>query len=190
DMKTRHRSKAIRIITKTLFEISPWEAEHAKRVSLLGNKIGKALNLPKSDLKELTEAGFCHDIGKVTIRENLLLKKQSLTNEDYENIRRHPETGYRILSSSNETADLADYVLSHHEWWNGGGYPQGLDGIKIPVQSRIIAIAEAYDYLTNRPGGRRPFSKRRAFAELRKGSGKQFDPEIFRLFAAEVFPEL
>ncbi|HRX42576.1 MAG TPA: diguanylate cyclase [Clostridia bacterium] len=190
DMKTRHRSKAIRIITKTLFEISPWEAEHAKRVSLLGNKIGKALNLPKSDLKELTEAGFYHDIGKVTIRENLLLKKQSLTNEDYENIRRHPETGYRILSSSNETADLADYVLSHHEWWNGGGYPQGLDGIKIPVQSRIIAIAEAYDYLTNRPGGRRPFSKRRAFAELRKGSGKQFDPEIFRLFAAEVFPEL
>ncbi|MBN1623927.1 MAG: diguanylate cyclase [Clostridia bacterium] len=188
--KSKHRSKAIKIITKTLFEISPWEKGHAERVSLLCQKIGKALNLTKKDLKELASAGFFHDIGKVTIREDILIKKQSLTKEETENLNRHPETGYRILSSSNDTADLADYVLHHHENWNGSGYPQGLSNIKIPLQSRIIAIAESYDYLTNKPNNRHSYSKRRAFAEIRKNSGKQFDPEIIRIFTSEVFPGL
>ena len=181
---------ALKIITKTLFEISPWEREHAERVSLLCHKIGKALNLTKKDLKDLSMAAFYHDICKVTVREDLLTKRKALNNEEAEYIKRHSETGYRILSSSNETADLADYVLHHHENWNGSGYPQGLANIKIPLQSRIIAIAEAYDYLTNKPNDNRSYSKRRAFAELRKSSGMQFDPEIFKIFAAEVFPEL
>jgi len=188
--KPKLRSKAIKIISDALFETSPWEMEHAKRVSGLCQKIGKAMKMPKSDLKELTEAGFYHDIGKIAVREDLLLKKQNLSKAEMENIRRHSETGYRILSSSNDTADLADYVLSHHESWNGSGYPMGLSGIRIPVQSRIIAIAEAYDFLTNKPGGKRSFSKRRAFAELRKGSGSQFDPQLVSMFANDVLPGL
>lgn len=190
EVKTKTRTKAIKIIAEDLFNTYEWERGHAKRVSMLCRNIGKAMKLPKADLSDLTEAGYYHDIGKVAVRENLLFKKKNPNKEEMGNIIRHPETGYRILSSSNDTAELAEYVLSHHEAWNGTGYPRGLSGIKIPVQSRIMAIAEAYDYMTNRPNGRRPLSKRRAFAELRKGSGKMFDPDIVNVFAAEVYPKL
>lgn len=188
--KVKYRARAIKIITKVLFESNEWEKGHAKRVSEICEAIGKAMNLPKAEIKKLSYAGFYHDIGKVTIRDELLYKDNGLSEEDYENIRRHPETGYRILSSTNKTAELADYVLHHHEYWNGKGYPAGYENVEIPLFSRIIAVAESYDFLTNRPGVKRSYTKRRAFAEIRKGEGRQFDPEIVKIFAVEVFPLL
>ena len=127
-----------------------------------------------------------HDIGKIALDENLLNKPGKLTEDEWKEIKRHPEIGYRILSTVNDMADMASYVLYHHDRWDGQGYPKGLKGDEIPFMSRIITIADAYDAMTSDRSYRSALPKEVVIAELQKNSGIQFDPELIRVFIEEV----
>ena len=102
----------------------------------------EALGLPEHKIEELRSVGLLHDIGKIALDENILNKPGKLTDEEWKEIKRHPEIGYRILSTVNDMSEMAEYVLAHHERWDGKGYPRGLKGEEIPFASRIIAIAD------------------------------------------------
>jgi HD-GYP domain-containing protein (c-di-GMP phosphodiesterase class II) len=112
-----------------------------------------------------------------------------LTEAEYEEMKRHPQIGYRILSSTNEMSDLAFYTLCHHERWDGKGYPKGIKGVEIPMVSRIIAVADAYDAMTSERPYREPQSVQSAVSELQKFSGTQFDPDVVDVFVEKVIKE-
>jgi HD-GYP domain-containing protein (c-di-GMP phosphodiesterase class II) len=158
------------------------EQLHTERVSQYCEAIAIALNLSKKEIYDIRVAGSLHDIGKIMVPPDLLNKPGKLNDEEYEIIKRHPETGYQILKSVDEYAALAEYLLYHHERWDGKGYPAGLKGTEIPLPSRIIAVADAYEAMT----ARRPYQKTRtteeAKAELEKYAGTQFDPNIVKVF--------
>jgi HD-GYP domain-containing protein (c-di-GMP phosphodiesterase class II) len=107
------------------------------------------MGLPEPDIKKLKRAGYLHDIGKIVLEEQLLHKKP-FAEEDLEKMKQHPVVGYRILNLFDDTLDLAEPVYSHHERWNGTGYPRGLRGEEIPLLARILAVTETYDRVLNR----------------------------------------
>lgn len=180
------RGKTISVIMRTLYEKNLREEQHSHRVSLLCKSIGEALNLTEGKIEELKTVGLLHDIGKTALDEKVLNKPGRLTEDEWKEIRRHPEIGYRILSTVNDMADLANYVLHHHERWDGQGYPKGLKGEEIPFVSRIITIADAYDAMTSDRSYRSALAKEVVIAELQKNSGIQFDPELVRVFIEKV----
>lgn len=138
------RNQTIKIIMQTLHETNLQEKVHSERVSQLSRKIGEAMKLDKEVLKELEITGLMHDIGKIAIIEQILNKPGPLTEIEFEEVKRHPEISYHILKSVDIYTRLAEYVLSHHERWDGMGYPRGLSGEEIPLVARIITVADAY----------------------------------------------
>lgn len=180
------RSKTIGAIIQTLHEKNQREEEHSKRVSDYCEKLAKAMGFNDKDVAEMGSVGLLHDIGKIAIAEDLLNKPGKLTVEEMEEVRRHPEIGYRILSSVNDMSELSDYVLYHHERWDGGGYPRGLKGKYIPIQSRMIAIADSFDAMTSERSYKASMSKKEAIEELRKNAGSQFDPQMIPVFINKV----
>lgn len=183
------RGKTIYTIMAALHEKNPREEQHSHRVSELCEKMGLALGLQEDEIKELKTVGMLHDIGKVAIEEGILSKKDKLSAMEWEEIKRHPEIGYRILSTVNELSEMAEYVLAHHEKWDGSGYPKGLKGEEIPIQSRIIAIADAYDAMVSERSYRKALSKEYAINELKKGAGSQFCPFCVNVFIKNVVDE-
>ena len=176
------RSEMIHALMAALYEKNPREEQHCKRVSRLSQSLGQALGLTERDVKELEIIGLFHDIGKVSIPESILNKAGELTDHDWEQIRRHPEVGYRVLSNVHDMADIAEYVLAHHERWDGTGYPRGLIGEATPLQSRIIAVADAYDAMLSYRPYRSSLTQAEAVAELKRCAGTQFDPYIVDVF--------
>lgn len=172
------RSSFIKTLEKALWEKSHETKEHCQRLQEMAYKIGKSLNLTGSELDELTLLAALHDIGKITIPNSILDKPGKLTPEEWETIKNHPETGYRIALSSPELASVAEAILHHHEWWDGSGYPLGLKGEKIPLISRIIAITDTYDVMTNGRPYKKAVSKEEALAEIKRCAGTQFDPAL------------
>lgn len=175
-------SKTIEIIMNSLYEKSQREMLHSRRVGELCALIAKRLNFDNSEINKMRVAGFMHDIGKIGITDTILNKEGTLTQSEYNDIQRHSEVGYRILSSANEFSEIAQFVLFHHEKWDGTGYPKNLKGNEIPIQSRIIAIANAYVAMTSDRSYRFAKTKQEAFLEIQKYAGSQFDPEIAELF--------
>jgi diguanylate cyclase (GGDEF)-like protein/PAS domain S-box-containing protein len=180
------RGKTINAIISTLHEKNKREEAHSHRVSTLCKSMGKALNMSESEIQELKSVGLLHDIGKIAIEENILNKPSKLTDGEWEEIKRHPEIGYRILSTVNDMSEMSEYVLAHHERWDGNGYPKGLKGEKIPLQSRIISIVDTYDAMTSERSYRKALPEETALEELRKNSGSQFDPKLVMLFIEKV----
>ena len=148
--------------------------------------MGTALGLYDEEIDELNTVGMLHDIGKIAIEEKILNQPGSLTNEEWEEIKRHPEIGYRILSTVNDMSSMAEYVLAHHERWDGTGYPKGLKGEEIPVQARILALADAYDAMTSYRSYKNTLTEEEAMEELQKNSGTQFDPKLVSIFIKKV----
>lgn len=180
------RGKAIQTIVKTLYEKNKYEEYHSLRVSQLCQEMGIALKLPDREILELKNAGLMHDIGKIAIDEKILNKHGLLSEKELKEIKRHPEIGYRILSTVNDLADTANDVLAHHERWDGLGYPKGLKGEQIPLHARIIAIADVYDQMTNEHCCGSPYTPERALAVLSKNAGTLFDSDLVQIFIDKV----
>lgn len=183
---TSIRNKTISIIMNTLFEKSRRELEHSNRVSAIAAAIAKAMNLDTEQVNRIEVAGLLHDIGKIGIDEKILNKPGTLDSVERYEIMKHPESGWRILSNSDEFSDLADFILNHHEHYDGNGYPRRIKGDSIPIPSRIIAIADAYDAMTMDRPYRKAMSPEIALAEIRRHTGTQFDPNITEVFIAHV----
>ena len=123
-----------------------------------------------------------HDIGKIGISDQILNKPSALNEDELAIMRTHPEIGYRIAMASPDLAPIADLILTHHERWDGKGYPNQIAGEKIPLLSRILAVADAYDAMTEDRVYRKALPRERAIEEIRKNAGTQFDPQIAALF--------
>lgn len=182
------RSKTIDIIMNTLFEKSNRESLHSKRVSEICQIIASEMHLDKDEEGQIRIAGLVHDIGKIGIDEKILNKTGKLSDDEMTDIKKHPEIGWRILNSINEFSELANYVIAHHEKWDGSGYPKGLKGEEIPLQARIITVADAYDAMTSERSYRKSLSKEKVIEELEKCSGTQFDPQIIDIFLNRILP--
>lgn len=180
------RSKTIDTIMKTLYEKNMREEQHSHRVSTLCQSMGEVLGFPEHKIKELKTVGLLHDIGKIAIDEKILNKPDKLTTDEWLEIRRHSEIGYRILSTVNEMSEIAEYVLAHHEKWDGSGYPKGLKSNEIPLESRIITISDAYDAMTSERTYQPKMKVKDAVTELQKNAGIQFDPSLVMLFIEKV----
>ena len=177
------KSKTIDLIMNTLYEKNHRELLHSKRVSEICEYIAKGMNLSIDDVSQIKLAGLMHDIGKIGIDEKVLNSTGKLDDLEYKEIKRHPEISWRILSSCNEFSEIADFVLGHHERWDGQGYPKGLKAEAISLPARIICIADAYDAMTSVRTYKEILSEREAIEEIKRCAGKQFDPEIAKLFA-------
>ncbi|MFZ5975680.1 MAG: HD domain-containing phosphohydrolase [Bacillota bacterium] len=180
------RGQTVYTIINTLHEKNMREKQHSERVSKLCEMIGYAMALSEKGINEIRTAGLLHDIGKIAISEQVLNKSGKLTDDEWDEIKRHPEIGYRILSAVNDMTELAEHILSHHEHWDGTGYPKGLSGEKIPLHSRIIAVADAYDAMTSERPYREALTEEEAVREIIENAGTQFDPKIARLFVEKV----
>jgi len=168
----------ITTLGNTLREKSFETKEHTERLQKLAKKFAKKINLSASDMDNLKLITKLHDIGKVAIPERILKKPSKLSDEEWEIIKGHSESGYRIVKSIPKFASIADAVLSHHERWDGKGYPRGLKGEDIPFLARIISIIDAYDVMIHDRPYKRSVSKEEALEEIKRCAGNQFDPGL------------
>jgi diguanylate cyclase (GGDEF)-like protein/PAS domain S-box-containing protein len=182
---TRHG--IVDAIMKTLHNKNSSEEQHAKRVSVLCARLGEQLKLTRQQVDELQTLGLMHDIGKISVSNETLNKETPLTKPEWIEIKRHSEIGFKILSATNEYAQLAEHVLHQHERWDGTGYPKGLHGAEISIQSRVIAVADAYDAMTSERKYGKTMTHQEAMTELWRFSGIQFDPAVVAAFAKLEF---
>ena len=188
--KLRHgkimRNQTIELVLRKLNMRYDNEQIHTQRVAQYCEAIARAMQLPEKEMLQIKMAAELHDIGKITVAPGLLRKNEPLTRQEWEEIKRHPVTGYNILKGVEEHAALAEIVLHHHERWDGSGYPGRLKGTDIPLHSRIITVADAYEAMT----AKRPYqdvkSNDEAIAELIKYAGTQFDPDIVKVMVESV----
>jgi diguanylate cyclase (GGDEF)-like protein/PAS domain S-box-containing protein len=184
------RNQTIQAIHKTLTDKYELERTHSERVAKISRLIGESLGLNKDDLKELEMSGLFHDIGKISIPDYILYKPARLTKEEFEIIKEHTRNGFTILRAAGEYSDLAENALYHHEHYDGGGYPEGLKGEDIPLQARIICIADAYEAMTADRPYRKGMPKEKAVDELITYRGTQFDPKLVDVFIEKVLDKL
>lgn len=155
---------------------------HLDRLQQMVSNFAEQLGLGQSQITDLRLFAKFHDIGKAIVPDKIIFKPDTLTADEWIEMRRHPEVGYRICKSLPDLVPFPDWILKHHEWWNGTGYPLGLKGEEIPMECRILAIIDAYDAMTSSRPYRKVLSKAEAVAELRRGAGTQFDPGLVEKF--------
>lgn len=157
-------------------------SEHAQRLGKYGSEVSRRLEMTESFINKVVLLGEFHDIGKIGISDQILLKPGKLTPDEFEEMKKHSEIGYRIAKSLTDLEHVADLIYKHHEWFDGNGYPFGLSGINIPLECRIISVIDAYDAMVNDRTYRPALSKTEALEELIRYKGTQFDPEIVDIF--------
>ncbi len=176
------RSGAIETILTTLHEKHQETEIHSRRVSEISEKLASFSGIDRQGRMKVKTAGLLHDIGKIVIPEDILKKDGLLTKEEYELIKTHPEIGFRILNSSKDMRGVSEIVLNHHERWDGKGYPRGIKATEIPLESRIISIADAFDAMTSERTYRDTISNEEALIEIKNNAGTQFDPYLVEIF--------
>jgi len=181
------RSKKIKLnmieALKTQLEAKSIEtAMHSERMTGLAEKLGRFLKLSVAMVDELMLATSMHDIGMVSVDERIISKASKLTQEEYKEIMKHSEIGYHLLVATPSLAGIGEFVLAHHENFDGTGYPQGLKGLEIPLQARIISIIDSYESMTNDRPYRKAMSHEAAMQDLMAQSGKKYDPNLVMAF--------
>jgi putative nucleotidyltransferase with HDIG domain len=166
------------IIVHALDSHLGYHGGHSERVAQIANRVGRALNLGEARMERLHFAALLHDIGMLKID-----RSQQMSRKVCE---KHTLLGHRMLSRIRLWQDLGPIVLHHHEWYDGSGYPEGLAGEEIPLESRIIGLAEAFDTMTNAASYKEPISLEAAMREVKDGAGTQFDPKVAELFCRLV----
>jgi diguanylate cyclase (GGDEF)-like protein/putative nucleotidyltransferase with HDIG domain len=185
DDRAGEQLEAALLLAETLDLRDVATARHSETVGRYAERIAEELGLAPDHVERVRVAGVLHDIGKLGISDAVLLKPGRLDDAEWEEIRRHPELGARILEHAN-LRDIAAWVLAHHERIDGGGYPQGLAGDAIPLEGRILAVADAYEAMTADRPYRRALGEGDARAELRWGAGTQFDERVVEAFLRVV----
>lgn len=174
--------KTIKSIAQALDAKDKYTHGHSMRVTLYALALAKKMELPDNLLEEIETTGLLHDIGKIAIPEKILLKPGKLTEEEYDVIKTHPELGEKLVEGIEKLRLISAWLKSHHERYDGRGYPDGLAGEEIPISSRIIAIADTYDAMTSSRAYRAALSHEEAMTEIENCAGSQFDPIIAGLF--------
>ena len=166
---------------------------HNFRVTIIAVRLAEAVGLPAKAIQSLIKGALLHDVGKIGIRDKILLKPGRLTDEEYEVMKKHVRHGLDIVERSAWLKDATDVVGFHHEKYDGGGYHTALSGESIPVAARIFALADVFDALTSRRPYKEPFSLDKTMAILEEGRGTHFDPELldrFKEIAGELYDQL
>jgi len=155
---------------------------HSESVASYSIQIGKSLNLDEKQLDDLYWAAIMHDIGKIIVPSQILNKKDKLSDSEYKIIKEHSQVGYEIISQSDTLKEISEYILYHHERWDGMGYPNGLKGDEIPLLSQIICVADSWHAMTSERAYKKQLTKEEATDELLKNRGTQFSPMIVDVF--------
>ncbi|AOT71694.1 HD domain-containing phosphohydrolase [Geosporobacter ferrireducens] len=180
--------QTIEALVTTIEVKDPYTKGHSERVAKYSLLISNYLHIDNAGIIET--AALIHDIGKIGIPESILNKPGRLTEDEFSYIKQHPEIGYKILDMIEEFHEIKHIIRHHHEWFNGQGYPLGLSGEAIPLGARVIAVADAFDAMTSSRPYKPPSSASEALEEIRRMSGKQFDPSVVNAFLAVMNPSL
>lgn len=183
---------ALRALARTVDAKSSWTAGHSERVTGLALKTGRGMGMSQEDLDNPHRAGLLHDIGKIGVPQEILDKPGKFTEEEYRVMREHPVKGASILEPIEDYAEIIPLIRQHHEWFNGGGYPDGLKGEEITLGARILAVADVFDALISDRPYRAGLSLERVTSIMKEGVGTQFDPGVVDAFLTviEQSPEL
>jgi putative nucleotidyltransferase with HDIG domain len=171
--------QTIEALSKAVDARDPYTRNHSSRVSHIAEAMCGVMRLPESEIERIKWAGLLHDIGKIGIRDNVLLKEGPLDKNERILMNQHPTIGAEIVAPARQLSTEAPLIRAHHEWINGSGYPDGREALDIPLGARILTIADAYEAMTSsRPYRKIPLTHEQAVDQLEKFSGIQFDPEI------------
>jgi HD-GYP domain-containing protein (c-di-GMP phosphodiesterase class II) len=169
-------------ISKAIESRDPYARGHSARVTALADAVARWLGWSHDELRGLQIGGPLHDIGKLSVPGRILSKPGPLTAAERREIRKHPEAGARLIEPIESVHAAIPYVLHHHEQWDGSGYPHGLVGNEIPIEARVLAVADAFDAMTSHRPYRLPLDDERALGEIDRCAGAQFDPDVARAF--------
>jgi putative nucleotidyltransferase with HDIG domain len=171
--------QTIEALSKAVDARDPYTRNHSSRVSHIAEAMCRVMRLPENEIERIKWAGLLHDIGKIGIRDNVLLKEGPLDKHERILMNQHPTIGAEIVAPATQLANEAPLIRAHHEWFNGSGYPEGIEALDIPRGARILTIADAYEAMTSsRPYRKTPLTHEQAVGQLEKFSGIQFDPEV------------
>ncbi len=171
--------ETIHALSKAIDARDNYTRNHSTRVSRISEAMARVMRLPEPEIEKITWAALLHDVGKIGIRDHILLKEGPLDKAERTLMNQHPEIGAEIVEPATQLKGEAPLILAHHEWFNGSGYPKGIEALDIPLGARIMGIADAYEAMTSsRPYRKIPLTHEQAREQLEKFSGIQFDPKI------------
>lgn len=180
------KGSIIQAVKKMLSARDYYIGAHSERLQRLIAEFALAAGIPPAEIANIQLFAEFHDVGNIGIPDRILHKQEPLTQDEREQIQRHCEIGYRIAQATSDLLPISDWILKHHEWWNGKGYPLGIKGERIPLECRLLAIAIAYDAMTNGRLYRQAIPAEAAIEELERCAGTQFDPELVKIFIAVI----
>jgi HD-GYP domain-containing protein (c-di-GMP phosphodiesterase class II) len=175
-------TQTIGALAEAVDKRDPFTSKHSQRVRSISVDIGRQMRVSASELEALEWGGLLHDVGKIGVPDNVLLKQGKLTREERITMNAHPVLGAQIIGPVDRLAPELPVIRHHHEWYNGSGYPDRLMGDEIPKLARILHVADAFEAMTADRPYRKALSNDQALAELRKFAGVQFDPEVVDAF--------
>lgn len=183
---SRETRKTMEVISEIVDLRDVYTAQHSKRVAEYARMIAEEMNLSPEEVEQIYTAGMVHDLGKISVRDNVLLKPDALTDDEYALMKQHSKSGYEILKNLDMYKNGAIFVLMHHERVDGSGYPLGLHGSEIPLGAKIMAVADSYDAMTTDRPYRKAMDSNRAMKILRENAGSQFDPVVVDAFCRVI----
>jgi putative nucleotidyltransferase with HDIG domain len=172
------------VLTRAIEARDPHTLGHSARVTALAEAVALRLGWSEERIASLRVGGPLHDIGKLAVSDAVLSKEGQLDDDEYAQIQEHPRVGAKILLRIAALREAIPYVLYHHERWDGSGYPSGKSGEEIPIEARVLAIADAFDAMTSDRPYRRALTREEALGEVDRCAGTQFDPRIAEVFLA------